>query len=138
MENCDEGKFYVGGDNNTCIDCNPTCASCSTTSKDICTRCTGIYPYLYGEFCLSKCPNGFYGNLQNNHCQPCDKTNFSCETCSKQSYNCTSCVEPSSKEFLYKNECITECAANITITDPVKKECNECSPNCLECSSTID
>jgi proprotein convertase subtilisin/kexin type 5 len=42
-----------------------------------------------GTGCYPTCPDGYFGNLQNNNCDKCDPT---CLTCLYSSTDCTSCT----------------------------------------------
>jgi hypothetical protein len=58
----DDGYTPEGG--NTCVQCDSTWLTCSTTSKTQCLTCnsTGTYKYFYStnNQCLSSCESGTY------------------------------------------------------------------------------
>jgi proprotein convertase subtilisin/kexin type 5 len=57
----------------TCELCHPSCSLCDTGPED-CQQCknnSGIIYLNYGNKCLQKCPDGFYGDPLDNKCKSC-------------------------------------------------------------------
>lgn len=88
--------------------------------------------------CVVQCPNGKYGRVLDNTCQPCDG---SCLTCAgPSSTDCTSCVDGS---IYYAGICMFGCPEHYFVTEQMNcglchDSCNEClggalSTNCTSC-----
>lgn len=52
---------------------------------------------------MTICPDGFYGEIFDNTCQPC---NSPCVTCKNTKNSCTSCIDG---KFLTGISCINHC-----------------------------
>jgi len=70
-----------------CERCHPSCSSCIGIEKDSCTNCRENYLFLQGQ-CIEQCQDGFYLDLSQDKCLPCDSD---CETCSSP-YECLTCM----------------------------------------------
>lgn len=96
---CGAGFFI--GKGKRCERCDLKCKTCNGTASS-CKSCD--FPYFYtASDCVTKCPPGFYGNVNDRSCKPCDKI---CQTCSdgETGDKCRSCPDGSflSKYFIYK------------------------------------
>ena len=75
VSSCGAG-FFVGK-GKKCERCALKCKTCNGTASS-CKSCD--FPYFYtASDCVTKCPPGFYGNVKQRLCKPCDKI---CQTCS--------------------------------------------------------
>jgi len=70
-----------------CERCHPSCSSCIGIEKHNCTNCRENYLFLQGQ-CIEQCQDGFYLDLSQDKCLPCDSD---CETCSLP-YECLTCM----------------------------------------------
>ena len=130
VQQCSEGKILNNG---ICESCDASCVACSV-SATTCTKC-GKDGFLFlnplNNQCTNTCPDGYYGNTQDNKCELCDTTK--CLTCKDSPTICTSCV---SSKFLVGDACLGGCPALTTILDGNK--CIPCNLNCKYCAGTIN
>lgn len=71
---------YKNNGNNSCVNCNSACSSCTSGTNNSCTGCNSLYllKNASGGYCLNSCPLvGYYGD--NFQCISCYS---SCRTCS--------------------------------------------------------
>jgi proprotein convertase subtilisin/kexin type 5 len=80
---CDAGcasNQYANNGNNSCVNCNPGCASCTSPTNTSCTTCAKnsfLLTNASGGYCLSTCPPiGYYND--STQCLVCYS---SCNTC---------------------------------------------------------
>ncbi|XP_039628875.1 proprotein convertase subtilisin/kexin type 5 [Polypterus senegalus] len=84
---CPEG-YFEDFDQGKCVQCHPTCATCSGTTYNDCDSCSIYYPKLYEGQCFEQCPDGTY-ELSSEQCQECDQT---CSKCTgPDPTDCTKC-----------------------------------------------
>ena len=88
VNSCIPGSFK--GQGNICEQCSLKCKTCKGKA-DKCSSC--LSPYFFAESkmdCVTKCPRGFYGNIKDRLCTPCDKV---CLTCAngESGNRCESC-----------------------------------------------
>ncbi|XP_074615759.1 scavenger receptor cysteine-rich type 1 protein M160-like isoform X2 [Acropora palmata] len=100
---CIPGSFK--GQGNICEPCSLSCKTCKGKA-DTCSSC--YFPYFFAESkmdCVTKCPRGFYGNIKDRLCKPCDKV---CLTCAngESGNRCQSCP---SGLFLRGSACVSDC-----------------------------
>lgn len=82
------GAGFFKGKSKKCERCALKCKTCNGTASS-CRSCD--FPYFYtSSDCVTKCPPGFYGNIKERLCKPCDKV---CQTCSdgETGDKCRSC-----------------------------------------------
>ncbi|KAK8865045.1 hypothetical protein M9Y10_010575 [Tritrichomonas musculus] len=106
--------------NQECIKCDKSCATCTETSTH-CTSCNEGF-YLHANDCISKCPTGSTGI--ESVCYECTSP---CKTCSLTRENCLSCID---NYALYDNECFLNCPKKTFKTETT---CEPCSPYCETC-----
>lgn len=112
-EECTKSRFI---DQDTCSDCDESCATCSGYTESTCTSCVNEL-YLYLQTCVLTCPEG-YNKYPNNTCLSiCPQTTYSdsgsCESCSSGCTVCknnTYCDKCSGELFLtIDNQCVENC-----------------------------
>ncbi|XP_070543452.1 scavenger receptor cysteine-rich type 1 protein M160-like isoform X2 [Ptychodera flava] len=84
----DCGPGYYAGENRQCLHCAATCKYCADT-PDKCTECSEPN-FLSGSTCIPRCPDGFYGDLIDRKCRPCDTKCSSCFNANRNDI-CKSC-----------------------------------------------
>jgi hypothetical protein len=129
VTSCGTGFAIVAG-TNQCVDCHPTCASCSGAAAGQCLACSpaGQVLYMYSGHCLVDCPsplvkierNGvkecgvqcdeaYWLDINSKTCFPCFKT---CQSCKgSQSTDCLSC--PTAYLYLYESQCHADCPSSL-------------------------
>lgn len=126
VDSCNANQVLING---TCYNCDPLCATCSTTTS-ACTSCSSGY-YLLGNTCLTVCPSPYVPSTTVNSCENCSTA---CKTCSGSATTCTSCSAPLK---LFGSTCISDCSAGYYVyTSTSGDQCLRCSSPCLNCSSS--
>lgn len=81
--NCPRGSFLTGEcgplgglQNRRCVNCHPSCATCTTAAASACLSCPDGLKLRSGR-CVSDCPDGEYAD-GGNQCRKCDA---SCQLC---------------------------------------------------------
>ncbi|KAL1247680.1 hypothetical protein QQF64_023056 [Cirrhinus molitorella] len=75
---CPKG-YFEDLDKGVCVNCHPTCATCSGPLSDDCETCSALNPKLYEGTCLEECPLGTYYQTSDKECQECHQTCARCE-----------------------------------------------------------
>lgn len=100
---CPEGTFGGSSTSNNleCLQCDPTCLSCSLTSTN-CTSCSTLF--LQGNSCVnsSQCSNGTFPDNSSQICAQCPST---CSLCSGLSL-CQACTLG---YHLHGSTCVSNC-----------------------------
>ena len=129
VTSCGDGFALVAG-TNQCVDCNPSCATCSGAAAGQCITCkqTGQSLYMNAGHCLADCPtpllkidrsgvkecvvkcDGTYWlDATSKTCFPCAPT---CQSCKgAHSSDCLSC--PSSFQYFHESQCLADCPAGL-------------------------
>ncbi|CAD8102627.1 unnamed protein product [Paramecium sonneborni] len=138
-----------------CIPCDKNCWTCN--AQQPCLSCQSGYFYFNSK-CITKCPNGYFANTNNQQCTQCKQN---CQICDNAN-NCSYCYNIYTNNgvinyFLLDNECVTSCPSNynyflfectqnitpISIIDNVASYCQS-NPNsyldinqdqCVQCDS---
>ncbi|KAL4462642.1 hypothetical protein ABPG74_000472 [Tetrahymena malaccensis] len=119
---CDtQNGYYIYQDTQLfCNKCDQRCLSCNGSGYQNCSKCKSPY-YLFKNYCLETCPNGYIKDDQNSLCTECDK-NTPCINCSVQ--NCQMCFSPSTNVCnscsntmqLKNNQCVCKDSQGIIST----------------------
>lgn len=75
---CPKG-YFEDLDQGICVNCHPTCGTCSGPLSDDCETCAPLTPKLYEGMCLEECPAGTYYHSSEKECQECHQTCARCE-----------------------------------------------------------
>ncbi|CAD8126990.1 unnamed protein product [Paramecium sonneborni] len=118
-----DGYFVTSGEY-TCQKCNPECKKCKDLNS-YCLECSLSYKFLNNK-CLESCPKTYFNNQQ-----VCTNCINNCDTCS----NTTDCQVCSVNFYLYQQQCIEVCPANITIANLQQQTCDVCTNNCQTCQN---
>ncbi|CAD8056650.1 unnamed protein product [Paramecium sonneborni] len=131
---CSKG-FYENANN--CIVCPSNCSSC--IDQNHCIQCKNYnfdHDKLNGK-CLCnlnnfsnkqncECLDGYYLNIINKKCLPC---NYNCKSCINMPNNCIMC----SNNHAYPPNC--ECSPGFYLQD---QQCIPCKNNCFLCKSQLE
>lgn len=125
---CEPNQFSNKG-NNTCINCDASCATCDGPGSSYCTSCPNTTLYttnVTGGYCISNCSSSQTRSGAN--CLPCDKT---CLTCGGTSSNqCTSC--PNGTFLSSTSYCRYVCPGG-TYPNTLLNRCSNCDGSCTNC-----
>ncbi|MGH0156290.1 UNVERIFIED_CONTAM: hypothetical protein FKN15_031152 [Acipenser sinensis] len=117
-------KTFANLENGKCEVCAQGCAECSK-EKNNCQKCLDIpkHPlYLHEGKCLSKCPSGYFEDVET-----CTKCIPECKACKYDSTSCQACHQD---YVLYQNRCMTTCPDEHF---PAEGHCKRCTPGCKKC-----
>ncbi|XP_041082767.1 proprotein convertase subtilisin/kexin type 5-like isoform X1 [Polyodon spathula] len=116
-------KTFANTENGKCEGCAEGCAQCS--KKNNCQKCLNIPKhalYLHEGKCLSKCPSGYFEDVET-----CTKCSPECKTCKDDFTSCQACHQ---HYVLYQNRCMTTCPDEYFSEDG---HCKRCTPDCKKC-----
>ncbi|RXM36986.1 Proprotein convertase subtilisin/kexin type 5 [Acipenser ruthenus] len=117
-------KTFASLENGKCEGCAEGCAECSK-EKNNCQKCLVIpkHPlYLHEGKCLSKCPSGYFEDVET-----CTKCSPECKACKDDSTSCQACHQ---HYVLYQNRCMTTCPDEHFSEEGL---CKRCTPGCKKC-----
>ena len=119
--------------------CHRSCAACTNNATDCssCKNVTGIVYYnLNNTSCHLVCPNGYFGQIQNNTCIACHPY---CSRCfGADEYSCTACQTFNGTKYhlvFGANTCINICPAG-QYANSTSHLCLVCDSNCATCNGT--
>ncbi|KAL4433125.1 hypothetical protein ABPG74_010820 [Tetrahymena malaccensis] len=130
-------SYYPNDLQNTCLQCHPSCLTCSNSDKiNSCTSCS-INKNLDNGRCI--CQAGYYQNL-NDPSYNCNKCSYLCQECHSNSDTCTKC---SLSRFLDGTVCKCQNgywdSKSSAFCPKCFRNCKTCngglSNNCLSCNS---
>jgi len=135
---CDPG-FYGDTDERVCIACTPPCATCTGegTEPGVCQSCLApdfLADSPEGSSCVADCPDGSYGDTNDNVCLVCADP---CATCTGEGTEpgvCQSCLAP---DFLADSpegsSCVAACPDG-SYGDTDERVCIGCTSPCATCT----
>ncbi|XP_054613481.1 proprotein convertase subtilisin/kexin type 5 isoform X1 [Dunckerocampus dactyliophorus] len=143
-ESCEEGKTLEIGqcvssdavcpfgtfrnDDGECVDCHPSCESCSGEDKNQCTKCAEGHFLGPQQTCVSKCPGAFFGGRLSGECELCPAGCLHCV----DSERCTRCLShPRAAFFLQDGQCVQQCVRGY----PAGQVCRSCTVGCASCEN---
>ena len=110
---CPDG-FYEDYVDHKCEACDSKCSTCDINSTycQTCTETGSFEAFLFADnsSCMAICPDGFYENYTNHHCEACDDK---CSICTENSSYCQVCnseIGPN-EAFLFDSSCLSVCPA---------------------------
>eukprot|EP00347_Sterkiella_histriomuscorum_P002038 403369714 len=128
LEQCPSGT-YIETDDKSCVDCDDSnCIACTYFECLLCKSGT----YLDNQKCVTKCPDGFYGDSVSNSCMKCQSD---CLKCQNNNYTCTAC---NSNTYLYGTSCVAQCPSLLYFQDDSTRACLDCDSKCLVCPKAKD
>ncbi|EAR88128.2 zinc finger lsd1 subclass family protein (macronuclear) [Tetrahymena thermophila SB210] len=128
---CNTNQYSLISPTPVCLDCDPSCATCSGPTQTNCLSCHGSnFLDSTTKSCVTTCPNGTYLNASINQCTPCDPT---CTTCNGPSNTqCMSCTLPKYYQQT-SGQCVITCNIN-QYQDSSSATCINCNSSCASCS----
>ena len=130
-------NYYQNDANMTCLPCDSSCATCSTSGSTNCKTClSGNYlqdPTATVSSCQNTCPDGKYPSSTTNKCLLCDIT---CSTCSQSGLNyCKACpVNTFLQSSPGPSNCLSQCPSGY-YKDMTNWICSLCDTTCNTCSA---
>ena len=119
---CPPGYFNdptVTSNNYYCSTCTPGCLTCNGPTLNNCQTCQNVtqandtivsyFKDVTGSFCVNVCSLGYYGNVLNNNCDPCQ---IGCVSCQYNKSYCFSCRSEGGSDYFKpkaSNSCVTVC-----------------------------
>ncbi|XP_013870055.1 extracellular matrix organizing protein FRAS1 [Austrofundulus limnaeus] len=113
-----------------CIECHPSCETCSGAGPLSCSSCHAASVLLPSGLCAPKCPIGYYDDGRR-ICQRCDSQ---CRTCDSAGA-CTSCRDPT--KVLLFGECRYDNCAHQYYLNGTDRTCRECDWSCNTCRGPL-
>ncbi|XP_020794431.1 proprotein convertase subtilisin/kexin type 6 isoform X1 [Boleophthalmus pectinirostris] len=111
-----------------CKRCHRNCERCLGQSEAKCSSCRrGLYMNPLSSTCVDTCPQGHYGNQEQQRCVEC---NDNCKGCVKDSDRCTACKQGYS---LAGMTCVPECTKG-TFFHLEEMSCRRCHSSCQTCT----
>ncbi|XP_034935212.1 furin-like protease 2 [Chelonus insularis] len=112
-----------------CWPCHESCETCAGAGQDSCLSCAPAHLRVIDlAVCLQQCPEGYYENVENSTCVPCEAN---CASCQDRPSHCTSCEH---HLVMYENQCYAACPLYTFETQDYN--CAPCHPNCETCNGT--
>ncbi|XP_061555258.1 proprotein convertase subtilisin/kexin type 5-like [Phycodurus eques] len=109
-----------------CVECHPSCESCSGQNKNQCSKCTKGRFLSPQQTCVSKCPPGSFGDRLSGECEACRAGCLHCVDLER----CTRCLSrPTAVLFLQDGQCVQQCVRGY----PVGQVCRSCVSGCVSC-----
>lgn len=133
LTDCGEG---FAGNKGYCEPCDPACKSCIYEGNiKICLRCDRDR-FLYNKTCLSECPPGLSGNIENGSCEPC---NEACSLCFGNSFrDCYECNSNLGYIMVSENTCMFPTCTDGFYYNHTMKLCQNCPKECTTCISSTN
>nr|XP_022910704.1 furin-like protease 2 [Onthophagus taurus] len=120
-----------------CQPCHESCFTCSGPTQQHCQTCSPGYVHVIDlNVCLQQCPEGYYEDVRNKRCIPCQPN---CRSCQERPDDCLSCER---HLVLYQNKCLASCPPKTFETEdytcaPCHRTCETCtgsnSSQCVNC-----
>ena len=122
----------------TCVQCDISCSVCTGTGNTQCSACNlgyFIQPAPAATTCSSSCPVGFWKDIDNRSCAPC---NAACAVCTGPDK--TQCSECNSGYFLQPSGtgCLDSCPSPGYWQDTTNHVCATCNTACSVCTGSSD
>lgn len=127
LQQCPDG-YYENYDQNTCVPCQPNCASCQER-PDHCTSCDH-HLVLHDNKCYAACPTYTF-ETEDYGCSSC---HASCETCNGSSE--TQCITCRPGRYALSGTCSNVCPDGY-FADKKRRECLKCPVGCVTCNSAV-
>jgi len=118
-----------------CTKCTAGCLSCSNSGLNKCSSCQNVtagnlsiisyFKDNTGSFCVLTCSAGYFGNVINNNCDPCQA---GCVTCDYNASYCYSCHPGGGNDYfkpIGSNSCVLICP-NGYYGNSSDYTCNDC------------
>ena len=122
---CNNSGNYILNES-YCVSCGIYCNNCLSSNQ--CTDCIENYFYIDAlKNCSSSCPNGYYTDLNNQLCLPC---NTNCISCFGP--NASQCYSCNNKSYQYNNTCVNQCPTSTILSN---NSCIPCLENCSICNN---
>ncbi|KAL4435522.1 hypothetical protein ABPG74_020298 [Tetrahymena malaccensis] len=127
VESCGTG-MAVNQTSNKCQKCIPNCMNCDNNLQS-CNKCQNGFFFLNDQ-CITNCPDGYFGDVQNAICIPCSQPE--CVSCVYSIDICTKCKQ-SYLVDINSNKCIPTCSSNQYADQGYCKNCSQLFENCSSC-----
>lgn len=112
-----------------CWPCHDSCETCAGPGQDSCLTCAPAHLRVTDlAVCVQQCPEGYYENLEQNTCVPCEPN---CASCQDSPDHCTACDH---HLVLYEHRCYASCPTNTFETEDYG--CAACHSTCETCNGT--
>ncbi|XP_066992813.1 furin-like protease 2 [Anabrus simplex] len=114
-----------------CWPCHESCETCAGPGQDSCLTCAPAHLRVTDlSVCLQQCPEGYYENLEQNTCVPCEQN---CASCQDRPDHCTSCDH---HLVLHDNRCYAACPTYTYETEDYG--CAPCHSSCETCNGSSE
>ncbi|XP_017962667.1 furin-like protease 2 isoform X1 [Drosophila navojoa] len=114
-----------------CWPCHDSCETCAGAGPDSCLTCAPAHLHVTDlAVCLQVCPDGYFEDIKNKTCVPCEPN---CASCQDRPEFCTSCDH---HLVMHENKCFSACPLNTYETD--ENKCAYCHPSCATCNEASE
>ncbi|KAL4435521.1 hypothetical protein ABPG74_020297 [Tetrahymena malaccensis] len=117
---------------NQCQKCIQNCSNCDNKLSS-CNLCLSGYFFL-NDKCISICPDGYFGDVQNAICTPCSES--FCSNCVQSKDICTKCLQNKYVD-INNNQCISDCSNTQYQDSGYCKNCSNLYSNCVSCDQNV-
>ncbi|XP_030564588.1 furin-like protease 2 isoform X4 [Drosophila novamexicana] len=114
-----------------CWPCHDSCETCAGAGPDSCLTCAPAHLHVTDlAVCLQVCPDGYFEDVKNRTCVPCEPN---CASCQDRPEYCTSCDH---HLVMHENKCYSACPLNTFETE--ENKCTYCHSSCATCNGATE
>ncbi|EDW00125.1 furin-like protease 2 isoform X2 [Drosophila grimshawi] len=115
----------------TCWPCHDSCETCAGAGPDSCLTCAPAHLHVTDlAVCLQVCPDGYFEDIKNRTCVPCEPN---CASCQDRPEYCTSCDH---HLVMHENKCYSACPLDTYETE--ENKCAYCHSSCATCNGATE
>ncbi|XP_034490855.1 furin-like protease 2 isoform X1 [Drosophila innubila] len=114
-----------------CWPCHDSCETCAGAGPDSCLTCAPAHLHVTDlAVCLQVCPDGYFEDVKNRTCVPCEPN---CASCQDRPEYCTSCDH---HLVMHENKCYSACPLDTYETE--ENKCAYCHSSCATCNGATE
>ncbi|XP_062140559.1 furin-like protease 2 isoform X2 [Drosophila sulfurigaster albostrigata] len=114
-----------------CWPCHDSCETCAGAGPDSCLTCAPAHLHVTDlAVCVQNCPDGYFEDMKNRTCVPCEPN---CASCQDRPEFCTSCDH---HLVMHENKCYSACPLDSYETE--ENKCAYCHSSCATCNGATE